>query len=267
LVGEREIGTYPITSDGSCYWGCIDIDIDDISKAMDVQDVWKFFGIPSWIETSRSKGYHVWVFPSHPVSAATMRKAGLYVSQIARMPDVEVNPKQLEIWSTPRPGQAPQWFTYGIGNTVRLPYSGRAEPGRMCMVHRGEPQTLPDALRLVGTGLASPTRLRAVAGHYRAAQRLSELQVDQDQGSPYQPRSGPFKGRQEAWDILDGIREIERGERDNQFYTVARLMKSKEIPLDIARRTMVRIWNDQTPDKTGYRMDNALMKVERAYDV
>lgn len=250
---------------GLCHWGCIDIDSDEYHKALDVQDVWTFYKVPSWIETSRSKGYHVWVFPQVAIPAQIMRAAGQYAIYAADLPEkTEVNPKQAEVWSYLIPGQAPSWFRSGIGNTVRLPYSGLVQPGRMTMIHQGEALSLPEWLSvLLPAGLAGASALAGVAALQRARSRRMEAR-ELEQGAYKVDGKRPFN-RQDAWDILDGLKDVQPGERDNQFYTVARLMKSKEIPLDIARRIMIGIWNNQTPDKHDYRLDQAIAKVDRAY--
>jgi hypothetical protein len=67
-------------------------------------------GIVSWIEKSRSKGFHVWVFAEQAVLAEDMRNMLVVASHVAETPTTEVNPKQ----TTLKAGQ--------YGNYVRLPY-------------------------------------------------------------------------------------------------------------------------------------------------
>src|SRR5215207_10813970 len=98
LVGRWEMGTYPVTDDARCRWGCIDIDKDDMRLATDVHSVWSHHGIQSWIEVSRSKGYHVWTFANDWVPATVMRNAGLWVAEVAELGKVEVNPKNDAAW-------------------------------------------------------------------------------------------------------------------------------------------------------------------------
>lgn len=93
-------------------WGCSDIDVDDEPLAWNLRAVLDALGITAWVERSRSKGFHVWVFADGWVPAATMRRALLAVHQIADIPAKEVNPKQEQLAD----GQ--------LGNYVRLPYPG-----------------------------------------------------------------------------------------------------------------------------------------------
>ena len=111
LHGEELIGVYPIVPIGDeyrCVWGCSDIDVDDIDAARNLQTAFALKGITAWVEKTR-KGYHVWVFSTKTVTAATMRRAFLAAHQAVNYPPTEVNPKQENAKG-------------GLGNYVRLPY-------------------------------------------------------------------------------------------------------------------------------------------------
>lgn len=113
LNGGAPIGIYPLYQSRNqwmCVWGCTDIDVDDINAAVSIRDALAAAGITSFVERSRSKGYHVWVFASEPVAASAMRRMLLCAHQVAEYPAREVNPKQ----ETLADGQ--------YGNYVRLPY-------------------------------------------------------------------------------------------------------------------------------------------------
>ena len=80
------IGVYPAVptdSDSICVWGCSDIDIEDIDAAKLLKRTLESAGINAWIERSRSKGYHVWVFADGVVSAEDMRRMLLVAHQVA----------------------------------------------------------------------------------------------------------------------------------------------------------------------------------------
>ena len=105
-------------------WGCVDFDEgDEVSwaHAVNVQAVLRECEIQSWIERSRSKGYHVWVFASEWVPAVDMRRALLGACQIVEAPQREINPKQTEL----KDGQ--------LGNYVRLPYPNCMRPGYLAV--------------------------------------------------------------------------------------------------------------------------------------
>lgn len=133
LEGETPIGVYPLTgpnpphsddegfkeawghSQFSVRWGCVDFDEgydESWADAVNLRNSLAAFGITAWIERSRSKGYHVWVFCSEWVDALVMRKALIAACQVVGAPIKEVNPKQTVL----KEGQ--------VGNYVRLPYPG-----------------------------------------------------------------------------------------------------------------------------------------------
>jgi hypothetical protein len=111
LAGHELIGIYPVVpmrGEPRCVWGCSDIDVDDMDSAFNLATAFAVKGIKAWVEKTR-KGYHVWVFSTRTVLAATMRRAFLAAHQAINYPAKEVNPKQEQIGN-------------GLGNYVRLPY-------------------------------------------------------------------------------------------------------------------------------------------------
>lgn len=130
LTGEAEpIGVYPMVHNVTRYyddgyaqrlnwgvkWGCVDFDQGEEESwvhAKNVHLALTTFGITGWIERSRSKGFHVWVFAQDWVEAKLMRRALLAACQLVEAPTREINPKQEEL----KDGQ--------LGNYVRLPYPG-----------------------------------------------------------------------------------------------------------------------------------------------
>ena len=114
LGGTTPTGVYPYVN-GYVHWGCVDFDEGEERSwvhAVNLHNALAAFGIQGWIERSRSKGYHVWVFGEGWVPAPTMRRALLVACQVAGAPTREVNPKS----ETLADGQ--------LGNYVRLPYPG-----------------------------------------------------------------------------------------------------------------------------------------------
>ena len=99
LLGVRPMGVYPMVdhpNDGWVVtWGCVDFDEGDLPSwvhAVNLQAVLHTFGITAWIERSRSKGYHVWVFLKGWTEAALVRRALLAACQIVDAPTKEINP-------------------------------------------------------------------------------------------------------------------------------------------------------------------------------
>lgn len=116
-LGEgAPMGVYPMVLVGDYWqvnWGCVDFDEGEETSWIEAQNLSRVLGelgITGWVERSRSKGFHVWVFASGPVRAEYMRKTLLGATQIAKASTKEINPKQFDMAE----GQ--------LGNYVRLPY-------------------------------------------------------------------------------------------------------------------------------------------------
>jgi len=113
------------------YWGCVDWDMGDeaLIHAHNVQETLRQLKVASWIERSRSKGYHLWVFYTLPVPARSVREGLIAVCNIVDAPITEVNPKQIELTGK------------GWGNGMRLPYPKDAPEGRNTILGPFEPFT------------------------------------------------------------------------------------------------------------------------------
>jgi hypothetical protein len=118
LDGTQGIGIYPIRERASVddllvvKWGCCDIDTGDWSEAYQLGFALEKMGLEPWIERSRSKGWHIWVFANEWVPAWVMRRALKVGYAAIGLRAKEANPKSERL----RPEQ--------LGNYVRLPYKG-----------------------------------------------------------------------------------------------------------------------------------------------
>jgi hypothetical protein len=264
LTGVVDIGTYPVRDDATCRWGCIDIDTpqdgtddDSYRRATDIWSVWRYYGLPAWVERSRSKGYHVWIFCDW-LPARVVRSAGLWVNHIAEAESREVNPKNVAPWLT---GD-------GLINTVRTPYAGAANPGRMVMLdEQGQDIEVDEWVRAAGAQLCRTDLLRALADRWdrnaKQDRRTAALvSAGQDSGTSLRLGTG---SSQEAVQILRGLRRAGPGERDNQFWTMACYLRRRGEPLGLALRMVETAWREQVSDQAGFPLDQALEKVHRAY--
>lgn len=123
LAGRAPIGVYPRNDDDLVHWGCSDLDqgYDAIEGAENIRTSLEALGITSWVEQTRSKGYHVWAFLPNDVwvPAVVMRNTFLLAHRIAGEDPREVNPKQV---------------TGGLGNYVRVPYPEYGVHGKQIML-------------------------------------------------------------------------------------------------------------------------------------
>lgn len=126
LTGSRPpIGIYPVVRrerlapDGAgrifefaVKFGAVDIDFEDLPLAKNVWHALQALSISAWVERSRSKGYHVWIFADDWVPAVLVRSTLQVACDVAGYSPKEIFPKQTEL-------------TDGSpGNYIRLPYPG-----------------------------------------------------------------------------------------------------------------------------------------------
>lgn len=174
LSGYAPMGVYPVvarelidpTHVFFVRWGACDIDYEDIQEAINFHNLLKQVGVPSYIERSRSKGYHVWVFVEEWISAETMRHALLVVRDFLKMEAREIYPKQ----TTLRAGE--------LGNYLRLPYPGwlagvGASRRLMLALYEGEWHPMPLEYFLDNVQFADPKDLEKLASRYTPPQPVT----------------------------------------------------------------------------------------------
>lgn len=130
LYGGGSLGIYPIVPvplvehpgvpDGALAvaWGCTDIDMAEdpeasLPLAVNMHRALSAMDVTAWIERTKGKGFHVWVFVHGWVPANTMRECLLAAHQVAGVAPSEVNPKQVST----------DHLKVGLGNYVNLPYA------------------------------------------------------------------------------------------------------------------------------------------------
>lgn len=163
LYLNGSIGIYPLTHVGlkiGLKWGCTDIDsgYDMIAQAANIWRVLKALGIHSYVERTKGKGYHVWVFASEWMDPEPMRRMFLFAHQIADVPAKEVNPKQTSLEGLK-----------GYGNYVNLPYARswvlQGKRVVLDMEYAARiPWSLDEFMAKVRTN--APTAIEAVAARY-----------------------------------------------------------------------------------------------------
>lgn len=119
LVGSRypadSLGIYPLLDDGTVWWCANDTDLGDEAGAWRMADALERQGVSPYVEVSKSKGHHVWVFFEQPVPAWAARRLLQKAKTEASVP-CETFPKQDTVTAA-----AP------YGNFMHLPYYGHPE--------------------------------------------------------------------------------------------------------------------------------------------
>lgn len=93
LCGHRSFGLYPLVGEHAKILA-IDFDNEPLEVAVDCVSKFLEIGLESYIETSKSKGFHVWLFFNEPVIAANARLIAKKVLADIGKPDAEIFPKQ-----------------------------------------------------------------------------------------------------------------------------------------------------------------------------
>lgn len=141
-----------------CRWCAIDIDEGDesLDYAFNAKTILEALSIPSWVELSRSKGCHIWVFCEEWMEASIVRKTLKAVMQIGEIPYDAVYPKQ-------------DYLDGPVGNYMRLPYGGKRPVGRQVMIAEdGETVDFDQFLYEAEEHKASRAALEAASTLYKA---------------------------------------------------------------------------------------------------
>lgn len=164
LFGEGSIGVYPLvqTSAGGqrVPWGCTDIDDGyerSLPLAKNMHRALKLLGLSSWVEITKGKGFHVWVFAQGWVASEQMRNALLLAHQVAGVRPTEVNPKS----ATGGKG--------GNGNYVNVPYAATfAADGRRVVLDptSWEPMDVQEFTQMASASLNTVQAVLDAAGRY-----------------------------------------------------------------------------------------------------
>lgn len=136
LEGKRypgdSLGVYPLTDAGLVRWAAADIDLGDEASAWRIADALQGHGVRPYVEVSKGKGHHVWVFFEEWVGAYAARKLIQRATAESGI-SCEIYPKQEQI-------DAASPF----GNFLHLPYYGHpeAQGGRYIIGRDGRNWTL-----------------------------------------------------------------------------------------------------------------------------
>jgi len=163
LWGQHHLGVYPlmeIEGSPSCNvgWLAVDWDEGDISliHAVNVRELLAEMGVVSWVEASRSKGYHLWVFLQEDIPAQLGRNAMFAACQIVDSPTKEVYPKQVTM-----PAK-------GFGNGIRLPYALGRPQGRQEALRRSEGNlSLEEFTALASDSMTTRQQIVKIASLYQ----------------------------------------------------------------------------------------------------
>ena len=111
LAGSYGLGIFPLTDDGTCLWGAIDIDVYDIDH-VDLENKCKTLKLPLVVMRTKSGGAHCFLFLTESAPAATVRNKLMDWATALGHGGVEVFPKQTSLASKK-----------DFGNWLNMPYN------------------------------------------------------------------------------------------------------------------------------------------------
>lgn len=241
LYGLHPTGIYPMVMRGGVWevrWSCIDIDKEDYPLAREFETLLDESGVQAWVERSRSKGYHVWMFWDQWLSALDAFFFGRLVIEELGYPKMESNPKQ----ATLPEGK--------LGNYVRLPYPAKHhKTHRQMMMIEGELLSLEEFLEYT---VPTPAHIATTHArfHERYPTRIQMPSIGPSFDSGSSQRSGMGEGawkHQEAAKLLsDPSRRLGEGARDTTFFTMAQLLRQLGTDEDTALKRMLTVLHHQT---------------------
>lgn len=217
LLGYESLGVYPLLPDSTVWFAAIDIDEPGeagLAAAVRLRDQLDAWGLPAYIETSKSKGYHVWLFFSAPVPAKKAR--GVLIAgwneATGSKPLPEIFPKQAEA------------SRVRYGNYIHLPYwPDSVKTGRRVMLDlAGQPMTLERFLDTVER--VAPDTLAAVYSQHEIPETTPATRTN----------IRPFKN-----DLLPCARQfiaagVDEGARDTSLFRLAVHLHRNNYPQEVA---------------------------------
>jgi len=211
-------------------WGCSDID-DGYEKSLplarNMQKAAELLSLDLWVERTKGKGYHCWLFADEWVPAEVMRRALLTLHQLAGVRPTEVNPKQLDLSTLKR----------GLGNYINLPYAASAPEGKRVMID--PEQSVVDVLGLAPIALdwfldrvrpAQFEQLYEVASIYVAPPKRDTVRIVEPDAEIEQLtkklsglafkiwKEGPLDGRDRSTTLARLAHLMAEGKRDGKTF-------------------------------------------------
>jgi len=200
LRGRKPYGVF-LLADDRVSAAAIDFDHDDLNPVIACVDQARSYGLTLYIEKSKVKGYHAWLFLEHPVPAAKPRAVLEMILNDTDLSGTEVFPKQSRLDPNRR----------ALGNFINAPlFGGLVAEGRTVFLDRAKGwRPFLDQWAL----LANVNR--AGEQHLDELIEINELLTPQPRNVPLQPAGSPMNASSYglppcAISMLEGVTENQR---------------------------------------------------------
>jgi hypothetical protein len=242
LTGKQSYGVYLLTGDRITALA-VDFDEAQISWPVSFANAAKRYAIPVYIERSKSKGYHAWMFFEGAVIAHKARLVAKKILDDIGKPKTEIFPKQDALADT-----------VSYGNFINAPLFGSLVPrGRTVFVDPDDPSKVcPDQWQLLAAVQRVPElRLNAIIESCKLEEQGSigkKTQSDNHTGSD--SNVSPFGLPPCARKMLaEGVNSFQRV----SCFRLAVQLKRNGIPLDLALVTL-KAWALKNRPENGKRI-------------
>ena len=119
LSGTYGVGVVPMLENGTCFWGCVDLDIYDVDPARIAAQVKALGCACNRVCVQESGGKHVFLWAKVPVPASLMRQRLAELAKALGYPTAERFPKSDPV-------------TECGGNWLNMPWYGGRDSTRVC---------------------------------------------------------------------------------------------------------------------------------------
>jgi len=243
LQGINRIGIYPIFDDNLTNWIAIDIDKQDFNLARDFVIAAKGYDIKAYIERSKSKGQHCWMFFDAPVKAIDARLVVECIQEEIGLV-CEVFPKQDEVEKN------------SFGNFIFLPLFGEsAKQDKTVFVNLNNKVVIKSSDKLHKIDKNKSTILKEIIEvnklERKEISRTSTISPDRVVSKKEPP-------------CITKIRQgVKRGHRNESAFRLAIFFKERGLgPEEIS--TLLLSWNDKNEnptDKSKRQTEKELLRV------
>jgi len=228
LLGRQPYGVYLLVGDRT-HALAVDFDAEDLNPPMQFLAAAKNHGLATYIERSKSKGYHVWMFFEEAgVKAAKARLVAQLILREMRTPTIEVFPKQNRLDAST-----------SYGNFINAPLGALVPQGRTVFVDQNDAaRPYPDQWELLANVRRVPEAVLDAVLKEQESPRHAE-----DERRQVPPRPVPATVRSYGLPpcarrmLAEGVGALQRV----ACFRLAVQLKKSGLPRDIAVATL-RAW-------------------------
>lgn len=227
IEGKQRIGVYPIYDNKWIKWFAVDLDEENFEKALSIKRRAENLNLKVYLERSKSKGYHIWVFFDEPVEAVKPRLVFEFV--LADLGLIcELFPKQDKTTeSTP------------FGNYINLPLFGGDTPnGRTVFVDDKNNVIIDNIKDINKIKVSSAKTLDSIMFLHKLVRKKITITETSEERKPYT----------KELPCIERIKQgVSVGHLNNACFRLTINYKEKGLP-NPEIETLIRAWNTKNEE-------------------